>query len=669
MRGRGIPIAAVLLVGVLALLFWRLLGETRTQLAEGERTQLHTAFVDASRGLSRDLERAQQTLRALAGSPALAELLDALGSDRPVPLGVYGRLDGELRELVTPESIQALRVVAPDGRALIGVTPHGPPPGPATQPEPPAVLARAIDSRGSVVYDLTPDRRLLAAATVVKGGTATVLVELRADEALRLWSQAAQGGDWALLDAQGHPLAAGDEAQAEALAALDAPPGETRVRGDQIVTAMPLERTRWSLRAAVPTRVAGEVVRELGGILVLATVVVLLLLVIGMGASEAGARLTYVQRSLAETERQEKFLQAMFDAITDVLIVIDPELQVVRANRVARQRYGAQLVGRGYAEALARRSQDHPRDVEAVQRVFESGEPHRGEITSPQGDAVWAVARFPIFKDGGAVQSVVEVAQDVSRERLLQAQLVQSEKLSTLGEMAAGIAHEINNPLGVVSMFAQLLEEEIKETLGAEAKALETVRTIEEQTANVGEIVKNLLRFARKSGGEKAELDVNVAIDRALGIAEHQKEHKALEVVRATQTDPPPRILGEEAQLAQVVLNLIVNARHAMQGAGTLTIRVSRRGPGGADPPGRAFGEVPRAEQRILLAVGDTGSGIAPEVIDRLFEPFFTTKPVGEGTGLGLSVSFGIVRDHGGCMWVDSEPGRGTTFTLDLPAV
>jgi signal transduction histidine kinase len=669
-RGRGVPVAAALLVAVLALLFWQLLGETRSQLSEGERTHKHATFSDASRELEADVDRAHQVLRALATSTALADLLGALGADRSVDPSVYVRLAEELRELGSLPGVRGLSVVSLEGEPMLGFTPERPPPGPLLTTTTADVLTRAARSPGSVVYDLAlaTGKRLQAAVTIVKSSSATVTVEIDAKKSLDQWIDAANDGDWALVDGQGHALLASTPEAAANLARGHGQPGQTVVQGERVLTDMEIELPRWSLRASVPTRVAGEVVRELGGILVLATVVVVLLLVIGLGASEARARLTYVQRSLAETERQERFLQAMFDAITDVLVVIDPELKVVRANRVARELYGANLVGRDYAKALAQRGEDHPRDVEALQAVLHSGQPQRAEVTSPGRDKVWALAQFPIFGPGGRVQDVVEIARDVSRERLLQVQLVQSEKLSTLGEMAAGIAHEINNPLGVVSMFAQLLAEEIRESLGEDSPALEKVKTIEEQTTNVGEIVKNLLRFARKSGGEKNRLDLNVPIDRALGIAEHQKEHRRFEVVRDTATEPPPEIVGDEAQLAQVVLNLVVNARHAMGDGGQLTLSARRKGPDDADPDGRAFGEVPQAAERILLSVADTGSGIESAVVDRLFEPFFTTKPVGEGTGLGLSVSFGIVRDHGGCVWVDSEPGQGTTFTLDLPA-
>jgi len=181
-----------------------------------------------------------------------------------------------------------------------------------------------------------------------------------------------------------------------------------------------------------------------------------------------------------------------------------------------------------------------------------------------------------------------------------------------------------------------------------------------------------LLSFSRKSEGRKALLDVRRAIERALAIVTHQKMLKKVSLTKNLDVEPPPFVYGDEGQLAQVVLNLVVNACHAMQDAsGVAHLRLSLRRRHGADatlPSGRVFGRPDETEERLLIAVSDTGKGIERNDFARVFDPFFTTKPTGIGTGLGLSVSFGIIQDHGGCIWVASRPGEGTTFTIDLPA-
>ncbi|MBI3724827.1 hypothetical protein HY251_12860 [bacterium] len=257
---------------------------------------------------------------------------------------------------------------------------------------------------------------------------------------------------------------------------------------------------------------------------------------------------------------------------------------------------------------------------------------------------------------------------EMTKTRRLEQQLVQSEKLSTLGEMAAGVAHEINNPIGVISMFAQLLSEESKEKA---PESYEKLRTIEQQAEHVGSIVKDLLRFSRKSTGERVPTDCRIVVERALAIVENQKMLRDVKLVRELGSEPAV-VLGEEGPLAQVVLNLAVNAVHAMDGRGTLRVSVGRVDALAPPPPGTPAGdaspELPGGA-RVRIAVQDTGPGIEPRHLGRIFEPFYTTKPAGKGTGLGLSVSFGIVhRDHHGAIWVDSKEGQGALFTVELPA-
>ena len=233
------------------------------------------------------------------------------------------------------------------------------------------------------------------------------------------------------------------------------------------------------------------------------------------------------------------------------------------------------------------------------------------------------------------------------KERAREAQLRETEKLAALGQLVAGVAHEINNPLTGISAFAQLLADD--PALGAEQ--MEAVRLIKKEADRAGAVVRDLLAFARKEATRSERIDLNAAIEETLRLRAYALRTAGVEIVTELAPDLPP-VAGEERKLQHVVLNLIVNAEHAMQQAPVrrLTMRTCHR------------------DDMIVLEVVDTGTGMAPEVQQRMFEPFFTTKPEGVGTGLGLSVSYGIIRAHGGSLGATSAPGSGTTFRVTLPA-
>lgn len=220
-----------------------------------------------------------------------------------------------------------------------------------------------------------------------------------------------------------------------------------------------------------------------------------------------------------------------------------------------------------------------------------------------------------------------------------------SEKLSAVGRLAAGVAHEINNPLTGVLTFAHLLRE--KQDLDEQAK--QDLGLIIHETTRASEIVHGLLDFAREKAAVKEPLDVNAVIGRTLQLLGNQKAFRQISVEERLQ-DNLPKVDGDVNQLQQVLLNLCLNACEAMPKGGALTIATSA------------------GEESVLIKVADTGCGIKNEHLDRIFEPFFTTKPVGKGTGLGLSVSYGIIQEHGGTMEVESAEGKGTEFSIVLPA-
>jgi two-component system, NtrC family, sensor kinase len=224
--------------------------------------------------------------------------------------------------------------------------------------------------------------------------------------------------------------------------------------------------------------------------------------------------------------------------------------------------------------------------------------------------------------------------------------LVRSEKMSAFGQLSAGIAHEVRNPLAGILGHAQLA----MRRLGPENPAKLSLDLIVQETRRCSGIIDNLMRFARQEKPEFLPIDVNRAVDAGLLIVGHQLSLQGIRIVRETDQELPP-IEGDANQLQQVLVNLAINAQQAMAGQrGDLSVRT------------RA------SDGRVLIEVQDSGPGIPPELQSRIFEPFFTTKAAGQGTGLGLSVSYGIIESHGGRIEVRSSPGQGTTFLISLPA-
>jgi len=242
-----------------------------------------------------------------------------------------------------------------------------------------------------------------------------------------------------------------------------------------------------------------------------------------------------------------------------------------------------------------------------------------------------------------------------------QAQLVQSEKMSAIGQLAAGVAHELNNPLGGILGYAQFTLEKMKkgqddsEPSRDVSTYIKYLTDIEAQARRCKAIVQNLLRFSRSSHTtDFDDIDVNAVLQDTITFVEHQLHMNQIELT--VDLDPKvPAILGNAGQLQQVFTNLIINAMHASPAESTIEIRSHYS---------RAMGEFGGA---VELVFHDHGSGISPENVNKIFEPFFTTKEVGKGTGLGLSVSYGIIREHGGEIKVDSKLGEYTAFTIIMP--
>lgn len=238
------------------------------------------------------------------------------------------------------------------------------------------------------------------------------------------------------------------------------------------------------------------------------------------------------------------------------------------------------------------------------------------------------------------------IFDDITDRAELEQQLIQAEKLSSIGLLAAGVAHEVNTPLAVISTYAQMLARQIS---GDEQKA-RMLEKIAKQTFRASEIVNSLLNFSRTSHTEFGDVNLNRTIEETVNLIEPQLRKAGIKI-DLSLAPQLPLIKGNAGRLQQVFLNLFLNARDAMEEGGTLRVRTSA------------------SEGSVQVDVADTGKGIPPEILSRIYDPFFTTKPAKRGTGLGLSVTYGIVREHGGTIEVESLPGAGTCFHLDFPVV
>ncbi len=257
-----------------------------------------------------------------------------------------------------------------------------------------------------------------------------------------------------------------------------------------------------------------------------------------------------------------------------------------------------------------------------------------------------------IYDQSGEIAGCEGIGKDMTRIRNMTDQLINHEKMASVGRMAAGIAHEINTPLGIILGYTQLMMDDFN----PESEGFENLRIIERQTKTCRRIVADLLKFSRQSESVKTHIDLNEIIREVLSVTEHTLNIHRIQVVRNFAQDLPS-IIGDAEKLHQVFINLFNNAQYAMPDGGEIAISTARTSRG------------------VTIAVRDTGSGVAEEIKNKIFDPFFTTKEVGEGTGLGLSVSYGIVQEHGGTIVVESPvmdpetktPSAGTAFRIGFP--
>jgi PAS domain S-box-containing protein len=374
---------------------------------------------------------------------------------------------------------------------------------------------------------------------------------------------------------------------------------------------------------------------------------------VGILAQAEARERQVVSRLTGDAQEREQFIRSVVESLSEGLVALDLQGRVVAWNRAMHERYeiaADEVLGQRFLDRFSSYAAEGL--AEPLQRLL------AGEIecfalesleheTQRKGRVVQNV-KGSLLHHGGRPAGAVIFIQDITERVALERSARQAEKLAALGTLAAGLAHELNNPIGIISSRVEIM------LLDADSQSLprevtEDLRVLHRHAQRVARIAQALLSFARQPPGQRAPVDLNRLVEDTLLLMEKQMVKEGIAVKRALAPDLPP-VWGDDNALQQVLLNLLTNARDALDHGGEIGVETAAV----AGRPGMT-----------RLVVRDTGPGIPPEVLPKIFDPFFTTKPA--GTGLGLSISYGIVRDHKGTVDVQSRPGEGTRFVVTFP--
>lgn len=360
-----------------------------------------------------------------------------------------------------------------------------------------------------------------------------------------------------------------------------------------------------------------------------------------------------------EISKEKKEWERTFDAITDMVWIEDVNQRVIRANRALLRRTGLSIVdvaGTRCGELLSLLGFGNIGCL--CTDTISTKLPSSREVRSEEGGIFnfWA---YPLIDEEGQLYAIVHYLKDVTSQRRLEQQLIRTDKLASLGTLVAGIAHEINNPLGIIAGYSEALLNRTRDSKLLDMEEFEDfpeyLEIIHKEMFRCKEIVGSLLDFSRPHKGKSRELDINELIKEVILIVNHRAKRLHYNLVLDLNRDLP-KIVAEPGSMRQLFMNIIINSMYFTPEGGSITIRTEMDEPG---DPGKEF---------IRVCITDTGPGIPQEIVDRIFDPFFTTKPVGEGTGLGLSISHKIAEEQGGSIEILNEQGGGTTFVIKIPA-
>jgi PAS domain S-box-containing protein len=362
---------------------------------------------------------------------------------------------------------------------------------------------------------------------------------------------------------------------------------------------------------------------------------------------EAAADLKTTHDELTTSETKYRQL---FEASRDPILIWDGAGRILDINAVGlhllgfEDRYAARQTGQ--ALDLFQTPEDGRRLLQAVDAAGFVKE-FEAVLVSRQGRSIDALLTVNRTTSDDQAHHYEVYVRDITHRKRMEKQMARTEKMASIGQLAAGVAHEINNPLSVISCYSNLIEKSGDVT----DQIKEDLEKVKKHTLSCKRIVDSLLNFARASETHRRSADIHTGLESVLAIVEKQVGKRQVEIVRHYASSLPPVSIDED-KMAQVYMNILLNAVQAIDDQGSVTITTD-------DDP---------ESGNVRIAFADTGAGISPEHLDRIFDPFYTTKKDQEGTGLGLSVSYGIVQEHDGDIQVESRPGHGTVFTIVLPA-
>ena len=346
-------------------------------------------------------------------------------------------------------------------------------------------------------------------------------------------------------------------------------------------------------------------------------------------------------------------LRTMFDNIPNSIYIVDTSYKIQIINNIRSSRLNKKpnnLVGKTCYEVLFDRKSpctackvgETWRDGQITNRVWR-------EWTSSETYLDWEIHTYPIYDEMHFPVQAIIFEEDITEKRNLEANLIQSEKLAAVGQLAAGIAHEINNPLAAIIANAQIL---LQETPKENVDGIESLKLIETAGIRASQVVRNLLSISRKEMLDFEPIDINTSVKNALTLIQHELIKRPIRVIPELAANLPP-ILAQQDHLQGVWINLMMNAVDAISSTdrsdGLLIVKTWS------------------SDTEIHVSISDNGSGIEPEKVKKVFEPFYTTKSTGRGTGLGLSVCMRVIKEHQGNISVESQPGQGTRFLISLP--
>ncbi len=358
-----------------------------------------------------------------------------------------------------------------------------------------------------------------------------------------------------------------------------------------------------------------------------------------------------VETKAVELEHLKAYTENIIESISVAVLAIDLGGRITSCNRAFERLYNTT---RRHVVGLAVERLLPPDVIASIQKAsgkqdwkFIVGQVNIYKLSlqnRPGSRLIVNLSLIPMQAPLGGESGVLIVMDNITEKVQLEDQLLQAEKLSSIGLLAAGIAHEVNTPIAGISSYTQMLLKEIPEN----DRRKPILEKIEKQTFRAAEIVNGLLNFSRLNSNEFKDLDINHLIEDSLVLLNHQLELNNIKVESRYDTSLPP-VYGNTGKLQQVFVNLLLNARDAMPTGGEIAVQTGM------------------SESMITVDISDTGTGITEENIRRIFDPFFTTKSVGKGTGLGLAVTYGIIQEHGGGILVNSSSGKGTHFRVKLP--